>query len=57
MFYVKQASDPSRELVLKIYNNDDRKSYLKELAVFKKIKEILQQDQLNNSEDPLVGYP
>jgi len=41
VFYVKQSDDPNRELVLKIYKNEDMKSYLKEIAVFKRLEDIM----------------
>ena len=45
---MKQASDPSRELVLKIYKNDDMKSYLKEIAVFKKLDDMNKRQENDN---------
>jgi len=34
---LKKKDDPTKELVLKIYNKDDIRSYYKETAVFKAI--------------------
>jgi hypothetical protein len=47
VFYVKQTTDPSRELVLKIYKNEDMKSYLKEIAVFKRLDEMMKRTKSN----------
>lgn len=48
VFYVKKADDPSQELILKIYKNEDMKSYLKEIAVFKKLGDMIKRHQNNN---------
>lgn len=56
MFYVKQHCDPSKELVLKIYKNEDMKSYLKEIAVFKNIEEYKKR-QNEEGQEKIVGFP
>ena len=40
VFYVKMANQQNREAVLKIYTKEEIKSYCKEIAVFKRIKEL-----------------
>jgi hypothetical protein len=50
-------SDPSRELVLKIYKNDDMKSYLKEISVFKRLDDMMKRRQNDSNMEPLVGFP
>ena len=38
VFYCKQRHDPSKELVLKIYNSNEMNSYYKEISVFKSLQ-------------------
>ena len=64
MFYVKIANDLAQEVVLKIYKNEDIKSYLKEISVFKKVMEIKRglKDLHSQSIPPhitegVVGFP
>jgi hypothetical protein len=37
VFYCKKKQDPSKELVLKIYNSNEMNSYYKEISVFKSL--------------------
>lgn len=55
MFYVKLSNDSSKELVLKIYKNNDMKSYFKENAVFQKLEE--KKKQLADEHEDLPGFP
>jgi len=47
VFYVKLSNDLSHEVVLKIYKNEDIKSYFKEVAVFKKLGELKKESSRN----------
>ena len=53
VFYCKSSTDYEQESVLKIYKEDDIKSYIKEMAVFNCITE---QQRLGQSEK-FIGYP
>ena len=55
VFYVKQGNDSTKELVLKIYKNNDMKSYFKEIAVFRKLEE--KQKQLAAEREEMPGFP
>jgi len=44
-------------LVLKIYKSEDMKSYLKEIAVLKKLEEMKKRSQINSDTDEVVGFP
>ena len=46
VFYVKMKDDDTKEVVLKIYKNEDIKSYFKEIAVFRKLMEIKSNPEL-----------
>lgn len=56
VFYVKMTNDPSRQVILKVYKNDDIKSYTKELAVFNKLKQM-KNNLPADLEDEVVGFP
>jgi hypothetical protein len=55
VFYVKMADDDQKEVVLKIYKNEDIKSYFKEIAVFRKLMEIKTNPDL--MQEGYVGFP
>jgi|DEB0MinimDraft_12_1074336.scaffolds.fasta_scaffold18206_1 hypothetical protein len=40
VYYVKLANENNKEVVLKVYKQDDIKSYQKEIAVFRKLTEM-----------------
>jgi len=56
VFYVKIANDNTREVVLKIYKNEDKKSYQKEITVFKKLAELKQNREVDHDLE-MVGFP
>lgn len=43
--------------MLKIYKNENLKSYLKEIAVFKKLNELKKQIKCGVEGEGLVGFP
>jgi hypothetical protein len=44
-------------LVLKIYKNEDMKSYLKEISVFKRLDDMVKRRLHDSQLEPLVGFP
>lgn len=57
VFYVTKVGDPNHQIVLKIYKNDDIKSYYKEIAVFKKIAQMNHNLPEQSKIEDFGGFP